>query len=152
MDAASPSDIPKPDDFPDRFQVESFDGELRIFKVEMREPPVGGVIVTASEVKADDDSSGYVFNAYSETNPYIALGELRAKAKQRLSVRHLRHTDEGTFLTHDCVEGRIGCEGVIVDGNFITFDSFIAIIQTYEGFRFSLSVRDSADSIPQVGT
>lgn len=95
-----------------------------------------------------DQKDGYESEAYSETNPYIALGELKAKIRYRLSVRHISKYKGRMYAIHDYIEGRVGYEGVIFDGEFIDFEEFSDIIQQYEGFRFSLSVRESTELIP----
>ncbi len=38
------------------------------------------------------------------------------------------------------VRGRIDSEGVVIDGNLMTWDDFIELMQTHEGFEFELHI------------
>lgn len=110
----------------------------------LRKVPVpSGFGVCASEDVEGDD--GYVFRASSPADPFHALGELRARIRKLLSVRHLIERKGRLSLTHDRLRGRVSSGGVVVDGVFLSFDQLAELIQTYEGFQFDLTILDSSD-------
>jgi len=97
--------------------------------------------VTATERNRGD---GYEF-AISSTDPYAALGQLRSKIRRGLSTRYLTYEEGKLALSHDELKGRIGFGGVVIDGDFISFKDFVEMLQTYEGWQFSLRIADPSD-------
>jgi hypothetical protein len=96
-------------------------------------------------VEVTDDEGRYEFAAMSETDPYLALGRLRQTIRRALSTRYLRENGDRLELAHDEVKGRIAYEGVAVDGQFVRFDDLLKLLQSYEGFHFSLRMIEPAD-------
>ncbi len=47
---------------------------------------------------------------------------------------------------HDEAQGHITSDGLIIDGKEITFDELATLLQTHEGFRFSLETGDIYDA------
>ena len=129
-------------DFPRTEEFTDFAGRTRTFTVELYPVPSGFGVCASEDVEGDD---GYVFRAFSPADPFHALGELRARIRKLLSVRHLIERKGRLSLTHDRLRGRVSCGGVVVDGIFLTFNQLAELIQTYEGFQFDLTILDSSD-------
>jgi len=119
-------------------------GRNRQFTIELRTTP-GGHFLTAKE--ADKPQGGYEFGAYAEADPYIALGRLRDKIRKGLSTRYLIVEYGRRLPSHNLLKGHVGYGGVIVDGEFVPFEEFVAMLQTYEGHQFSLQLADPFDAI-----
>ncbi|MDY0171015.1 MAG: hypothetical protein RBS80_31030 [Thermoguttaceae bacterium] len=132
-------------DFPRKEEFTDFAGRKRTFTVERVNVPSGGYGIHAVEDVEGD--GGYVFREFSAVDPFHALGKLRHRIRRLLSIRHL--SEEGGRLspTHDVVRGRVAYGGVVVDGIFVTFEQFNEMIQTYEGFDFSLKLGDTGDDL-----
>jgi hypothetical protein len=128
------NEFPKEDSFLD------FEGKERVFEYQVHDV-VFGYSVRARERKAD----GYEFQAFSESNPYNALGELRQKIRKRLSTRYLQVEHGHRHLYHDEAKGHISSGGVVIDGQFITFKELGIMMQTYEGHLFELKIRDLSE-------
>lgn len=133
---------PQPSDFPTTEEFTDFAGRKRKFTVEQYPVPSGFGVCASEDVEGDD---GYVFRASSPADPFHALGELRARIRKLLSVRHLIERKGRLSLTHDRLRGRVSSGGVVVDGVFLSFDQLAELIQTYEGFQFDLTILDSSD-------
>jgi hypothetical protein len=96
-------------------------------------------------VEAVDSEGRYEFAAMSETDPYLALGKLRQTIRRELSTRYLHGEDDVLELAHDELRGRIEYGGVAVDGQFVSFDALLRLLEPYEGFHFQLRITDPAD-------
>lgn len=96
-------------------------------------------------VEAVDSEGRYEFAAMSETDPYLALGKLRQTIRRELSTRYLHGEGDDLELAHDEMRGRIAYGGVAVDGQFVSFDALLRLLDTYEGFHFQLRITDPAD-------
>lgn len=118
-------------------------GATRSFAIEMRDI-LDGFYLTAKEI--GPDNGGYTFEMYSASSPYHALGDLRGKIRRELSTRYLNIEYGRRALSHDVMKGRIGYDGVVVDGEHIPFDELVAMLTTYEGFEFSLQIVESSTS------
>ncbi|MDZ4163513.1 MAG: hypothetical protein U1C55_00130 [Smithellaceae bacterium] len=123
-------------DFPKKDGFFDFEGKEREFEYLIHETGTG-FMVRAKETK----EIGYEFHAFSETNPFNALGELRQKIRKRLSTRYLQKEKSGHYLYHDEAKGQIGYGGVIIDGAFIPFEQLNEMIQTYEGFYIEIKIK-----------
>lgn len=84
----------------------------------------------------------FEFAAMSESDPDLALGRLRQTIRRELSTRYLQPKGGRLELSRDVLKGRIGYGGVAADGRFVSFDDLVELIQTYEGFHFSLQIFD----------
>lgn len=96
-------------------------------------------------VEAVDREGRYEFAAMSETDPFLALGKLRRTIRRELSTRYLHGESDDLELAHDELKGRIGYGGVAVDGQFVTFDDLVRLLDVYEGFQFHLRITDPVD-------
>jgi len=123
-------------DFPKKNYFVDFEGKEREFEYLISETSIG-YLVRARETK----ELGYEFEAFSETNPFNALGELRQKIRKRLSTRYLQKEKDGLCFYHDEAKGQIGYGGVIIDGIFVPFDRLNSMIQTYEGFLIEIKLK-----------
>jgi hypothetical protein len=119
-------------------------GRNRQFTIELRTTP-GGHFLTAKE--AGKPPGGYEFGAYAEADPYIALGRLRDKIRKGLSTRYLIIQNGRRLPSHNVLKGRVGYGGFVIDGEFVPFDEFVAMVQTFEGHQFSLQLADPFDAI-----
>ena len=118
------TEFPKNDSFLD------FEGNERIFDYEVLDVNVG-YSVSAIEKK----ENGYQFSSFSETSPFNALGDLRQKIRKRLSTRYLQEEHGRVHLYHDEAKGHISMGGVVIDGQFFSFEELGSMIQTFEGFH-----------------
>ncbi|HEX6384308.1 MAG TPA: hypothetical protein VF177_06535, partial [Anaerolineae bacterium] len=64
-----------------------------------------------------------------------------------LATRYLIEQFGRRFPGHDRLKGRIGFGGVVVDGEFVSFAELCSILDTYEGFQFSLTIVDPYDEV-----
>ena len=92
--------------------------------------------------KEKDKENGYEFAVYTDTDPFVALGDLRQKIRRGLSTKFLTNFQGKPMPRFDELEGRISYGGVVVDGNFISFEDFSEMLQTYEGFNFDIKLHD----------
>ena len=129
--------FPTIESFPD------FSGERREFVIEL-EIQSRGYFLRANERRTDGEA-GYTFGAYAPGDPFFARGQLRDRIRRGLATRYLIVEHGRRALSHDRLKGTIGFGGVIVDGEFITFQEFCSILDTYEGFQFSLTTADPYD-------
>ena len=127
--------------FPIRETFHDFAGSKREFVITLGPHPNGFFLKAREQVSSESDA-GYEFAAYSPVDPFFALGVLRDKIRKGLATRYLSHTDGMRGLGHDRLEGRVGFDGVVVDGEFISFDEFCSMLQAYEGFHISLEIAD----------
>lgn len=72
---------------------------------------------------------------------------LRDKIRRGLATRYLSVEQGQRRLSHDSFKGRIGYGGVVVDGEFISFDELSYMLQTYEGFQISLTIVHIYDEV-----
>lgn len=100
--------------------------------------------VTARE--RNNKADGYEF-ATSSTDPYAALGQLRSKIRKGSSTSYLTFERGKRSPSRDELQGRIGSRGVVVDGELVPFKEFVDMLQTYEGWQFSLSIVDPSDDL-----
>lgn len=126
-------------------------GKKRKFKIECVELPGPGWVVTALEVKRSESEYGYEIKAFSETNPYSALGKVRDKIRKNLAIKYLDLSSDHLSLTHDVMKGVIvydretgGC-GLLVDGEFLSLRDFAQIIDMYEGWEFQMRISDEIE-------
>jgi hypothetical protein len=132
------------DHFPMEDSFADFSGKQREFVLTLQPHP-RGYFLRATEKRQSHEDDGYHFAAYSPTDPFFALGLLRDKIRRGLATRYLTSEQGSRHFSHDRVKGRIGSGGVVVDGEFISFDEFGTMLQTYEGSQFSLTIVDPYD-------
>lgn len=131
--------FPKTETYPD------FAGRKHTFVIALLELP-SGYFLRAQEEPDSDLDDGYMFAAYSPTDPFFALGLLRDRIRRGLATRYLLSEGGRRRLSHDRAKGRIGSGGVVIDGKFVSFDEFSVMLQSYEGFSFSLAIQDIYDA------
>jgi hypothetical protein len=119
-------------------------GNLREFQMHLNTSE-GGHFLRAVELT--DRPGGYEFAAHHAVSPYMALGILRGRIAEGLVTRYLISEDGRRHLGHDKAVGHIGYGSVVIDGDEITFDEFIAMLQPYEGWRFELRIVDPFDAL-----
>ena len=118
-------------------------GEMREFKL-TQGPQTDGVMVYALET-APENTPGYAFEVWSATLG-DALGRLRSKIKTGLATRHLaEHPDRGLAILADCLSGRIDSGGVTVDGKHVQWDWLVTQLQTYEGWKIEIKIKDASE-------
>jgi hypothetical protein len=132
------------EDFP---RVEEFIdccGHTRRFEVDLHIAETG-YFLRAVEVR--DAPGGYEFAAYAEDSPFLALGRLRHRIARGIATRYLVLSDGTLRLGHDRAVGHIDYGGVVIDGEPIDFDAFVAILQGYEGWQFELRIVDPYEAL-----
>ncbi len=131
--------------FPTRETFQDFAGRQREFVIDLVPPMLNGYFLRAREVTNSELDEGYQFATYSPVAPFIALGMLRGKIREGLATRYLSREHGTLSLGHNKLKGRVGYEGIVVDGEFISFEMFCAILDAYEGFNISLEISDPYD-------
>ena len=131
-------------DFPLREEFEDFSGKKRTFVIDCHADPFG-YTVRAREEKPKGE--GYEFAAFSETNPYSALGRIRDKARKSMATRHL---GSGHNMLHDKLQGRITSDGnggalLVVDGLAVDMGKLSRFLSTHEGWEFELIIKDALE-------
>lgn len=137
MAPAIPSD--EHEDFPRVEIATDCCGNVRRFSVELLTTD-GGFFLRARELGVE--TAGYEFAAHSEASPYLALGRLRARIREALATRYLTLEDGHRRFGHDRAVGRIGYSGMVIDGQEVPFEEFATMLQSYEGWQFSLKIAD----------
>jgi hypothetical protein len=134
-------------DFPIREEVEDHGGRRRVFVIDCRRGELGYTVRATEEGK---EGLGYEFGAYSETSPFSALGRVRQKMCRALATRHLSVADGGCRMLHDSLEGRITSDAdgqvvLVVDGVPLEMEKVESLLQSHEGWSFSLRIVDSLE-------
>jgi hypothetical protein len=138
---------PSPDEyFPTVESFPDFNGEKREFVIDLH-VQARGYFLRAREKRSSEHEGGYKFAAYSPSDPFFALGVLRGKIRKGLATRYLVEEEERLSLTHDRLKGHITFRGVVVDGEFISLPELSTILETYEGFQFSLEIADPFEDL-----
>jgi hypothetical protein len=135
---------PPEDSFPTSESFVDCCGKRREFALELLETGSGYFVRATEHVSGND---GYAFAAHSETDPYLALGRLRRRIHKELATRYLTEDDHHLRLGHDVAVGHISYEGIVVDGRYLSFDDFAAILASYEGWQFKLEIVDPYGTI-----
>lgn len=114
-------------------------GVQRHFDIEIHHLPNHGFAADAREVTAGEHG-GYVFRAFAEGSMTLALARVRGKVRRGLAQRFLVREGKNLEMPFERVRGRIDSEGVVIDGELLTWDEFIELMQPYEGFEFELHI------------
>lgn len=136
---------PPGDSFPASETFVDCCGKAHEFALELLETASGYFVRATERVSGED---GYAFAAHSETDPYLALGRLRGKIHKGLATRYLVAGEPQPRLGHGVAVGHISYGGVVVDGQYLTFDEFAAILSGHEGWQFKLEIVDPYDALP----
>ncbi len=138
----APHDIPENEAFVD------CSGKQRVFSLKCHEVPTGWA-VTATEVT--DNEFGYRFEGFSPSNPYLALGQARAKIRSGLATRYLSAAEPEPTLSHDMLRGYIDWDRttespvLVVDGRPLSMFDLERILRSYEGWRVELRIVDPTE-------
>jgi hypothetical protein len=119
-------------------------GKVRRFTVALLTTD-GGFFLRAKEEGVD--VGGYTFAAHSEASPYLALGKLRGRIREGLATRYLTVEDGFRRLGHDTAVGVIGADGMVIDGQDVSFEEFLTMLQSCEGWQFSLRIADPYEAL-----
>jgi len=139
---------PWDDDFPIWDEVEDHAGRKRTFEITFLELELG-YRLQAQEV--GKEGLGYEFVAFSETNPYNALGDLRGKMRSRMATRHLTGEPGAYRMLHDVLQGRLAWDGgkeevvMVVDGEVLDLENLARILQTHEGWNIEIRITEPSD-------
>jgi hypothetical protein len=138
----TPHDIPESEEFVD------CSGTRREFSLKCHQVPTGWA-VTATEVTGND--FGYMFVGFSPSNPYLALGQVRAKIRAGLAIRYLSAAEPEPTLIHDILRGHIDWDRTIdrpilvVDRRPLSMVDLERILGSYEGWRLELRIVDASE-------
>lgn len=121
-------------------------GQRREFTVDLLTTD-GGFFLRAHEKRKGN--GGYEFAAHSEASPFLALGRLRKKIEEGLATRYTMIEDGQCRLSHDKAVGVISYGAVLIDGEEIPFGELISMLQSYEGWQFSLTIADAYAAFPK---
>ena len=127
-------------DFPIRQAFTDYSGQARRVVISYFPTSLGFGVQAEEEGK---DGKGYFFREFDSMSPYLALGRIRGRIRQMLSVRHIERREAKDFqATHQTVRGRISYSSeevaFVVDGQFLTLRQFGKMVETFEGFEFQL--------------
>jgi hypothetical protein len=96
-------------------------------------------VVEAQE--QSDHRLGYRFKVISESDPFQGLGQLRKTIRKALSKRFINREQGGALaLSHDELEGRISNDGLVVDGQLLTWLELQEQLCIHEGFEISIKI------------
>lgn len=131
-------------DFPIRDTYTDCAGQKRHFVISPFPVSLGFALQAEEE---GNDRHGFFFREFDATSPYLALGRLRGRIRKALSTRHIEQPQPGNFqMTHGTVRGRItygsGEVAFVIDGHFLTLPQFGKMLETNEGFEFSINISD----------
>jgi hypothetical protein len=141
LSANSPHDIPVSEAFVD------CSGAERVFSIECHEVPTGWAVI-ATEMT--DNDFGYRFEGLCPSNPYVALGQVRAKIREGLATRYLSAGPEPT-PSHDVLRGQIDWDltaespVLVVDGRPLRMVDLERILSSHEGWRLELRIVDPSE-------
>lgn len=125
--------------FPETKDFVDCAGNTRVFNFIWIGTDEDGYHFHATEVT--DSLEGYFFEGYSDTNPINAFSETVMKVRKAMSQKFLDPTSEKPSLLHLEAEGRVSSGGVVIDGRFVSFEDLSELIQTHEGWEFSISFK-----------
>ena len=132
-------DTPPDQDFPSSESFVDCAGVRRHFELDVRQLPNHGYAAEAREVTTSEHG-GYVFKAFAEASGAMALARLRGKIRQGLGQRFLIQDGSTVEMPFERIRGRINSEGVVVDGQLVTWDEFLDLLRPYEGWEFDLRI------------
>ena len=132
-------DITPDHDFPSSESFTDCAGVRRHFELDCRHLPNHGYAAEAREVTSSEHG-GYVFKAFAEASGTLALARLRGKVRQGLGQRFLIKEGSGFEMPFERIRGRIDSDGVVVDGQLLTWDELLELLQPYEGWEFDLRI------------
>jgi hypothetical protein len=139
---SAPHDIPESEAYID------CTGQQRVFSLQCHQVPTGWAVM-ANEVS--DNNFGYRFEGFSPSDPYLALGQARAKIRAGLATRYLSATDTEPALSHDILRGHIDWDRttespvLVVDGRPLSLCDLERILRSYEGWRVELRIVDPTE-------
>ena len=142
MPVNAPHDIPESEAFAD------CSGKQRVLSLECHQVPTGWA-VSANEVT--DIGFGYRFEGFSPSNPYLALGQARAKIRAGLATRYLSADKPDPTLSHDILRGHIDLDRttdspvLVVDGRPLSMFDLERILGSYEGWRVEFRIVDPTE-------
>ena len=119
-------------------------GKERRFSVDVHTTD-GGYFLRA--VEEGGKHGGYRFSAHSEVSPYLALGRLRSRIREGLATRYLTVEAGTRRLGHDKAVGVIDFDGVVIDGQHVSFAELAGMLQAYEGWQLRLNIVDPYEAI-----
>ena len=141
-----PTDSPNVNqDFPIIDEHYDCAGKKKVFQINNQQVPTGWHLTA---IEQQPNGHGYQIEAFSETSPYLALGEIRKKIRKALSVKYLDLSEDLVTLTHEKMCGSLiydresESHGLLVDGRFISMDELETIISGYEGWEFDFSIHE----------
>lgn len=132
-------DIQADPDFPSSESFTDCAGVRRHFELDVRHLHDHGYAAEAREVTTSDHG-GYVFKSFAEASGTLAMARLRIKVRQGLAQRFLIKEGSAMQIPLERIRGRIDAEGVVVDGQLLTWDEFLELLQPYEGWEFGLRI------------
>lgn len=119
-------------------KVVDFSGATRTF--DLSGFITNGYTIVATESSGSDCS--YEFSSFSYSSPHEAFSRLVEKIQLSLATRNLDPNNFPHLLTHKCA-GRVASGGLVVDGKFIAWKSVAELMESYEGWEFSLYFGDN---------
>jgi hypothetical protein len=133
--------------FPIEEKFVDHSGRTRCFQIILRKQPADSFFVEAIDMS---QVNGYRFEVYCPTYsaPAVgfALGQLRQKVRAGIVTRYLGTDAAGQKNpTHDEMRGRISCDGVVVDGELLSFKDLERILTTHEGSAISIKISGSSE-------
>jgi hypothetical protein len=138
----APHDIPESETYVDCCDTQ------RVFSLDCHQVPTGWAVVAT---EATDNDFGYRFEGFSPSNPYLALGQARAKIRAGLATRYLSAAEPGHTLSHDILRGHIDWDRttnspvLVVDGCPLSMVDLGRILSSYQGWRVELRIVDATE-------
>jgi hypothetical protein len=137
-----------PLDIPDNEAFIDCSGQQRVFSLKCDQVPTGWAVI-ATELS--DNDFGYRFEGFSPSNPYLALGQVRAKIRAGLATRYLSAGEPELTLSHQILHGHIDWDRttdgpvLVVDGRPLSMSDLERILGSYEGWRVEVRIVDPTE-------
>lgn len=123
-----------------KFSAIDFAGKKHVFNLKVSEQDnIGYTIYAIEDTKAEHK---YEFQASSYSCPHEAYIKLITKIRTQLATKQIIKTKDGFNLINNFAQGRIVENGIMIDGEFFTWQQLMSQMQCYEGWEFELRFKD----------
>ena len=120
-------------------------GVVHRFRHIPREITAGAWGLEAEEVNPPQ-APGYRLKSKVSSSIYTAYLDLLSKIEDAMACKHLTWPKDGDpDLLAGALEGVISDGGLVVDGRLLSFEEFVRLLSTHEGFPIKLSLGRWAD-------
>ncbi len=84
---------------------------------------------------------GYEIHSKVSPSIYVAYMDLLTKIRDAMACKHLHWPKDGEpDVLAGTLQGRIADGGLVIDGRRLSFEEFVRLLSTYEGFPLKLTL------------